>query len=150
MKGRITILRLTILIIVISLSGTVCLHGQWLEAYNYRMKITIDETMVPGTEPLIDFPMLFSFTDTLLKSITFGGEVGFPDGRDIRFTLPDRLTLLEDELEYYDPVTGTLVAWIRIPTLAATANSEIFLYFGDPQGSPKPHNSEVWNNQYTA
>ncbi|MCK4990362.1 MAG: DUF2341 domain-containing protein, partial [Bacteroidales bacterium] len=150
MKGRITVLRLKILIIVLSLSGTVCIHGQWLEAYNYRMKITIDETMIPGTESLIDFPMLFSYTDTLLKSIAFGGEVGFPDGRDIRFTGPDRLSLLEYEFEYYDPVTGTLVAWVRIPSLPATVNSEIFLYFGDPQGSPHWNSSEVWSKQYTA
>ncbi len=150
MKGRITILRLTILVIVLSLSGTVCLHGQWLEAYNYRMKITIDETMVPGTEPLNDFPMLFSYTDPLLRSTSNGGYVSFPDGRDIRFTGPDRLSLLEYEFEYYDPVTGTLVAWVRIPSLSATANSEVFLYFGDPAGSPGWNGPEVWSNQYTA
>ncbi len=150
MKGKITIMRLTILILGVYLSGMVGLHGQWLEGYSHRLKITIDETMVPGTDPLIEFPMLFSYTDTILKSTTNGGVVSFPDGRDIRFTGPDRLTLLEDEVEYYDPVTGTLVAWIRIPSLSATANSEIFIYFGDPAASPKPPNSEVWSNQFTA
>ncbi|MCD4709247.1 MAG: DUF2341 domain-containing protein [Bacteroidales bacterium] len=114
------------------------------------MKITIHETMVPGNDPLIDFPMLFSYTNKLLKSTSNGGYVSFPDGRDIRFTGPDPLTLLEYEFEYYDPVTGTLVAWVRIPFLSATANTEVFLYFGDPKGSPRWNRSEVWSNQYTA
>jgi len=150
LKGKIAIMRLTILVLGVSLSGMVGLHGQWLEGYSHRMRITIQETMIPGTDPLIEFPILFSYTDTILKSTSNGGLVSFPDGRDIRFTGPDRLTLLEDELEYYDPVTGTLVAWIQIPSLSAIANSEIFIYFGDPAASPKPLNSEVWSNQYTA
>lgn len=150
MKGKIKTIRLAILLILFSLSGKVGLHGQWLEGYSHRMKITIHETMIPGTEPLIDFPMLFSYSDTLLKSTVNGGYVSFPDGRDIRFTGPDRLTLLEFEFEYYDPGSGTLVAWVRIPLLPATANSEVFLYFGDPEGSPGWNSSEVWSNQYTA
>ena len=150
LKGKITTLRSTILILVLSLSGMIGLHGQWLEGYSHRMKITIDETMIPGVDPLIGFPMLFSYTDTILKSLGFGGVVNFADGRDIRFTGPDRITILEDEIEHYDPVTGTLVAWIRIPFFSATADSEIYIYFGDPAESPRPPNPEVWGNQFTA
>ncbi len=150
MKRKITYMRLKVLLIVFSMPGGVMLHGQWLEGYSHRMKIIIHETMIPGTEPLIDFPMLFSYTDTLLKSTANGGYVSFSDGRDLRFTGPDRLSLLDYEFEYYNPVTGTLVAWVRIPLLPATADSEVFLYFGDPEGSPGWNGSGVWSNQYTA
>jgi len=138
------------LLVVLSLPGRAGVYGQWLEGYSHRMKITIDETMVPGNESLIDFPMLFSFTDTILKSTANGGEVGWPDGRDICFTGPDRLSKLEYEFEEYNPVTGTLVAWVRIPSLSATTNTHLFLYFGHPAGTPPHFNSNVWSNQYTA
>ena len=150
MTEKITHIRFIILFVVLSLPGRVGVHGQWLDGYSHRMKITTNETMVPGNDPLTNFPMLISFTDTILRSIPNGGEVGFPDGRDICFTGPDCLSVLNYEFEYYNPATGTLVAWVQIPSLPATTNTEVFLYFGDPQGSPRWNGSEVWSNGYTA
>ncbi|MCK5136328.1 MAG: DUF2341 domain-containing protein [Bacteroidales bacterium] len=138
------------LFILLSLPGMVRLHGQWLEGYNYRAKITIDETMIPGNDTLTDFPMLFSYTDTLLKSKANGGYVSFQDGRDICFTGQDSLSILDYEFEYYNPATGTIVAWIRIPSVSAIASTELFFYYGNPDGTTEWDTAGVWSNQYTA
>ncbi len=96
--------RIAILFIVLSALGQSGIYGQWLEGYSHRMKITIDESMIPGNDPLTDFPVLFFYTDTLLRLRANGGEVGWPDGRDICFTGAGGLSKLEYEFEEYNPV----------------------------------------------
>jgi hypothetical protein len=96
----------------------------------YRTKITIDHTQVPNTDQT-DFPVLIKRTETGWKTITNGGHVGKDNGGDIYFTLSDGTTKLDHEIESYSSSTGELIAWVKIPTLSSSVNTDIYAYYGD-------------------
>lgn len=102
-------------------------------AFTAKRSITIDHTLC-GAGNSTDFPMLFSGTYTYLKVTGSGGDVTQSDGDDIVFasTSASPLSnLLKWEIEYYDPTTGLIVVWIKIPTLNASSDTVIYLHYGD-------------------
>ena len=107
--------------------------------FEFRKSITIDRTKVgTGTAPatLPNYPLLSSVTDADLKSTGNGGDVTSTSGHDILFRALDDTTCggtgpctLDHEIESYDPVTGQLVAWVRLPSINTnTAGSDTVLY----------------------
>jgi len=126
------------------------LEAQWLEGYGHRMQIILKEDMIPGNDPLPGFPCLVSATDTILRTQINGGVVQFADGKDICFTGQDMLSILDYEIESYDPLNGELIAWVRIPSLSPTQDTELYLYFNNPDALPQWDTVAVWSNQYTA
>jgi len=126
------------------------LNAQWLEGYSHRMQIILNENMVPGNDPLVSFPCLISTTNADLRTEFNGGEVKFEDGKDICFAGQDKLSILDYEIESYDPSLGKLTAWVRIPSLSALADTELYLYFGNASALEQWDTTAVWSNQYTA
>ena len=103
--------------------------------------ITIDHTKV-GTADSTNFTMLFKGTYSFLRTVANGGSVTNASGYDITFTSDAAgANFLNWELESYDPVTGTVIFWIRIPTLSHTADTVIYMWYGNSlitgfQGGP--------------
>ena len=116
--------------------------------YSYGKKITIDNTKVSGSSSLTDFPVLISFTDNDLRSTSNSGNVHSSNGYDITFKNNSGTTVLSHEIEKYDPVTGELVAWVKVPSLSATTNTEINMYYGNPSISTDPSSTSTWNSDY--
>ncbi len=78
------------------------------ENFHYSKTITIDHTKVPST--LSNFPLLVTIAnDNDLKN-----HVTNPNGYDLVFKDAGGARL-DHELEKWDPATGTLTAWVRIP-----------------------------------
>ncbi len=103
--------------------------GWYDSAWQYRMKITVDNTQVAGT--LNDFPILISSTVEEWKDDLNGGNVQQIDGGDILFTLDDGTTKLSHEIESYDRTTGELIAWVEMPTLSGSVDTELYVYYGN-------------------
>jgi len=139
-----------LLLIFLLLKGGSSLSAQWLNGYSHRVRISIDESLNQGSLPLTGFPILFSFSDTLMRSASNGGIVQFADGTDFCFTDQDSITVLDFEIESYDPETGSLSAWVRIPSVSAESNTDLYLYYGNPDGLPLWDTAGVWSNQFTA
>ena len=118
--------------------------------FSFRKSITINKAQVgnggaPAT--LTDYPMLYNVTDANLKTVANGGNVTDANGDDIAFRAFDSdnpgsnicgagiaVCTLDHEIEQYDPVTGKLVAWVRIPVLntqTAGSNTVIYIYYGN-------------------
>jgi hypothetical protein len=124
-------------------------HGQWLNDYCYRKAITINASQVSGTGTHADFPLMISMSnDNELRSRTNAGLVESDFGNDIRFTDIGGVNLLDFEIEDYDEANGDLVAWVRIPTLSATTNTDIYIYFGNPTATSYPTPDDTWNSNY--
>ena len=100
-------------------------------ALAWRRSITIPAASVQGGTDLANFPLLVSLADASLRSTANGGRVYRVDGGDIQFRAADGTTVLDHEIEDYDPTTGTLVAWVRLPLLSASAPTTVYLYYGD-------------------
>ena len=134
----------------ILLTGEQLSEAQSLEGYRYRAMLTAGRLPGPLSDSLTDFPVLFSHTDPLFRSVGNGGEVWFSDGRDICFTDKDSVTIIPFEIESYDPVTGSITAWIKASTDTISDQIEMILYFSNPDAVDQSQPAEVWSNHYTA
>ncbi len=96
----------------------------WYSAdpWSRRIPITVDSAQV-GAD-LTNFPVLVSLTNATLAAEAQA------DGSDIRFTAADGVSPLDHEIERFDSGTGTLVAWVRVPTVTSATDTSLFLLFG--------------------
>jgi biopolymer transport protein ExbB len=100
----------------------------WDVRWGHRSPITIDTSKLSAAlagYPLVGFPVLVKLTPQTIDYATVK-----TDGSDLRFVLPDQATVLSYEIDTFSP-GGTSLLWVRIPTLAATAAQELFVYHGN-------------------
>lgn len=122
--------------------GWTSVYAQFSE-FSYRKKITIDNTQVgnSSTGSLTDFPVLILIdADNDLSD-----NIQNANGYDINFTdLAD--ANLDFEVVSYS--SGTLEAWVRIPTLSKGTDTEIYLYYGKSGVSTDPSEESTWSGSY--
>jgi len=104
----------------------------------YRKKITIDYTKI--TTDLIDFPILLSFYDNDLQTKAQS------NGNDILFTSADGTTQLDHEIEQYE--NGSLIAWVKIPNLPSSIDTDIYMYYGNPTSPDQSNPTGVWDYNF--
>ncbi|KPJ58222.1 MAG: hypothetical protein AMJ46_14505, partial [Latescibacteria bacterium DG_63] len=122
--------------------------------YSYRKQITIDHTKVGAScsSDLTDFPVLVSIQDDAdLLTTANGGKVENQNGYDIVFMASDGRVRLSHEVEKYDGNSGTLVAWVKVPTLKANEDTVIYMYYGNSAITSSQENAAgVWDSNYAA
>jgi len=113
----------------------------------YRRKILIDRANVasPG---LKGFPLLVELRDDDLRGRGCGGHVRDARGSDIFITTPSSDVALAHEIEAYDPGSGALRAWVRVPELSAEADTLLFICCGAPEDRPPQEPGSVWGSDY--
>lgn len=137
------------------------IDASWVDAasdfgYAFVKTITIDRARIDGAvcgETLADYPLLYSVTDTDLRD-----NVMDPEGDDIIFVgtnaavctgLGPPPCALDHEIERWDPGSGELVAWVRIPSLNTTAagsDTTIEIHYGDASVTTATQNvARVWD-----
>lgn len=88
-----------------------------------------------------NFTLLFSGTYAYLATEANGGKVKNASGYDIIFTSDaEGAVKLDHEIDYYDPATGKIDVWIRIPRLSSSADTVIYLWYGDSGVSTSQEN----------
>src|ERR1700676_541903 len=99
--------------------------------YTAHSSLAIDHTKA-GASDSANFPVLVSGVYAFLATVAHGGMVTSASGYDIVFT-SDALgaTLLNWEIDSYDPVTGTVNFWVKIPTLSHTVDTVIYMWYGN-------------------
>ncbi len=135
---------LTALILPISFSVT---NAQtWYDqGWQFRKEITIDHTQVFAPTPsttLPNFPVLIAVTDSdlIAKAQT--------DGDDIFFTDAAGTVQLDHEIESYDSGLGSLVAWVKVPSLSTATDTVIYMYYGNGSAANQESASAVWDANY--
>ncbi|WOV93272.1 MAG: DUF2341 domain-containing protein [Candidatus Nitrosoabyssus spongiisocia] len=110
--------------------------------WNTRQKITINSNQITTT--LQNFTLLVSISDSALSNSSV-----LPNGADIIFTSSDGFTILRHEIESFtnNITTGTLVAWVRLPTLSSTGDTILYMYYNVSTASPIPY-PDVWDSDY--
>jgi hypothetical protein len=117
-------------------------------SWSNRRTITVNHAKVSGSSSLSNFPMLFSVTDAQLKTVANGGSVGKADGTDILFTASDGATKLNHELESYNPATGQVIAWVQLPSLSPTADTALYIYYGNAAAADQQNKNGTWDSNY--
>jgi RHS repeat-associated protein len=131
----------------VTLSLTQCTSN----GYNYGRLITVDHTKVPNTDQT-NFPFLFNTIDPAFATTANGGHVTSSSGYDIIFTSdPAGQNELNFELEGYNPSTGQVIAWVRIPNLSHTADTVLYMFYGNSGVTTSQQNPQgVWDANYEA
>ncbi|MHA2027923.1 MAG: DUF2341 domain-containing protein, partial [Candidatus Hodarchaeales archaeon] len=122
-------------------------EGQpWTQStFKYRKAIRIDSSKVSGTGSLNNFPIVLELFDEDLHDDVQA------NGNDIVFTdfngnkLDHEIDLFEQS---FSSTQAHLIAWIKIPSLSATSDTTIFMYFGDPIASAQENPTGVWSSSY--
>jgi hypothetical protein len=109
--------------------------------WQYRKKLTLDSNLVEAD--LTDFPVLISLT----------GDSDLPaaaqsDFDDVLFTSADGTTKLSHEIEAYDSANGDIVAWVKIPSLSSSSDTDIYMYYGCGTACNQQNAADVWSNNY--
>ena len=119
--------------------------------YAFGQAVVVDHTKVPHTDQT-DFPVLISGTYPFLATVANGGNVQSPSGYDIIFTSDATgLNKLDHEIDSYDPVTGTVNFWVRIPTLSHTFDTVIYVFCGNSNIVASQENKlGAWKNGYVS
>lgn len=112
-----------------------------LPLWSFRRTITIGGRAPAAT--LSDFPVLIDIRDDASLR-----ERARSDGHDVRFTTEEGVTL-EHETETYDPATGSLLAWVKLPSLDTGSDTRLLLYYGNGAAENDPSVTTVWN-EYAA
>lgn len=113
--------------------------------WQYRKKITIDHTKIPNTDQTY-FPVLVKTTSFEFKDTNNNGHVGKSNGGDILFTSSDGTTKLNHEIEKYSNVNGELIAWVQIPNLSHLTDTNLYIYYDNPNASDQWNITGTWND----
>ncbi|MEL6983177.1 MAG: DUF2341 domain-containing protein, partial [Actinomycetota bacterium] len=101
----------------------------WYQALPWTNRIPVTVPAATVAADLTDFPLFVSLTSANL------GANAQTDGSDIRFTAADGLTPLPHEIESYSAGSGSLDAWVLVPTVTAGTDTTVYLYYG-PADAP--------------
>jgi hypothetical protein len=116
--------------------------GWYSSSWLYRKKITIRGSQVTGS--LTDFPVLiYTGADNDLKIAAQNS------GNDFVFTSWDGSTKIPHEIDNYTGTqSGTLYAWVKVPTLTAGLDTVIYLYYKNPSASNQQDAANVWDTNF--
>ncbi|MHA2343272.1 MAG: DUF2341 domain-containing protein, partial [Candidatus Hodarchaeales archaeon] len=112
--------------------------------YRYYKELTIDQTKVSGSSNLINFPVFINITDSdLLDDVqSNGNDIAFYNGSE----------WLDHEIEVfnqdYNDTHAQLVAWVRIPSLSPSVDTNITMYYGNSTMGPQEYPTGVWDDNY--
>src|SRR5512136_1115277 len=110
-------------------------------AWASRKKLTINGTMISGTQA--NFPVLVS-----LSSDSDLAAHAQASGNDIVFTDSGGSTVLPHEIENFTKSSGALVAWVRLPAISASVNTDIYLYYGNSSVGSQQNVTGVWDADF--
>jgi LysM repeat protein len=123
-----------------------------VNGYSHQRAITIPRNnmgILGG--PMRDFPMLVSGTYSFLATTANRGQVQNANGFDIVFTADSAgTTKLDHEINSYDPTTGAINMWVRIPSLQY-CDTVFFINYGNVAITTSQENKAgVWKSHYNA
>lgn len=92
---------------------------------------------------LASFPVLINLTsDSDLASHAQS------NGNDILFTSSDGTTKLSHEIENYNSTTGALVAWVKVPSLSSSVDTDLYIYHGNSTCGSQQDATNVWDSGF--
>jgi hypothetical protein len=123
-------------------SAKVTVQPSWYDlGWGYRKRITVNHTRVQAN--LTAFSVLISLTsDSDLASHAQS------NGNDILFTSSNGVTKLSHEIEKYTSSNGELVAWVKVPSLSSSVDTDLYMYYGNPTCGSQQDKTNVWDTNF--
>lgn len=110
----------------------------WQEDWKFRKQISVDTTPKGGniTEPVGRAPLLVR-----LHTGNFSFEGAADNGADLRFVAADGKTVLNHQIETFNPALGIATIWVDVPQIKPGVRQDIWMYYGN-KSAPAIANSQ--------
>lgn len=118
----------------------------WQAEWQYRKPITLDagpQGAGLGADPGRSAVLLRLHTG----NFAFDGVA--EGGKDLRFISADGRTVLNHQVEQFDPELGMALVWVDVPNLAASAVQTIWMYYGNANAPSSGNGQQVFDPDYT-
>ncbi|HCQ49942.1 MAG TPA: DUF2341 domain-containing protein, partial [Achromobacter sp.] len=121
-------------------------NAWWQPDWQYRKQITVDSTAqgLPLGGPAGRTPLLVRLHT---GNFTFDGIN--EKGADIRFVAADDQTVLNHQLESFDPLLGMALVWVDVPELADGQRQDIWMYYGNQKAPASANGQLSFDPNYT-
>lgn len=119
--------------------------------YAHNAVLSINHSKTPNTDQT-NFPVLITAQANSLKGVSYGGYLQDPSGYDILFTSDSAGTnVLPYQRVRHDLVLGRIVYFVQVPILSHTADTPIYLWYGNPNvTTDQSMPAAVWDANYKA
>ena len=118
----------------------------WQPDWQYRKQITVDSTAQ-------GMPLGGSAGRTPLLVRLHTGNFTFDGinekGADIRFVAADDQTVLNHQLESFDPLLGMALVWVDVPEVADGQRQDIWMYYGNQKAPASANGQLTFDPNYT-
>lgn len=133
-------------LVCLSVLAPVTAQAWWQPDWNYRKQISIDTTPTGGafTERVGRVPMLIRLHT---GNFTFDGTQD--NGADIRFVAADDKTVLNYQIESFDPLMGVAYVWVDLPAVEAGQRQNIWMYYGNSKAPSTANGQLTFDPDYT-
>jgi hypothetical protein len=120
----------------------------WLINFQYRKKITFNNSAISENLTNFTVPIIFTSSNT-----DFWGHVQ-TNGNDTRFVASDNTTELYYEFEQFNHTSDSMIAWVKVPQIdASSTTGYIWVYYGNSTvnfDSYSSNSSNAWDSNYIA
>lgn len=118
----------------------------WQEEWKYRKQIAVDTTPNNGNiaQAVGRVPLLIR-----LHTGNFTFEGGKQDGADLRFVSGDGKTVLNYQIESFDPLLGMATIWVDMPQVDASVRQELSLYYGNEEAPAVSNGQTTFDPNYS-
>ena len=132
-------LMLTLIVLSAFLASTAHAASWWQADWAYRKAITLDAGPQGGAigGDAGRTPVLVR-----LHTGNFSFDGVSDSGADLRFVTADDKTVLNHQIEQFDPLLGIALIWVDVPALSASAPQTIWMYYGNPK-APASGNGQL-------
>ncbi|MES2526620.1 MAG: DUF2341 domain-containing protein [Bdellovibrionota bacterium] len=108
----------------------------WDTDWAKRKRITLNNN--DQATAFTNMPVLVRLNSSRISYASF-----LSGGEDIRFTLSDHTTVLNHEIETWNP-SGESLIWVRVPALSASAETSIYMYYDNTSALDAQNASGLW------
>lgn len=121
-------------------------HAWWQPDWAYRKPITIDAGPQGGAlgGDAGRTPVLVR-----LHTGNFSFEGVSDTGADLRFVAGDDKTVLNHQIEQFDPLLGIALIWVDMPALPAGAPQQVWMYYGNSKAPASGNGQRTFDPDYT-
>lgn len=121
-------------------------HAWWQPDWAYRKPLTIDGGPQAGAigGDAGRTPVLVR-----LHTGNFSFQGVSETGADLRFVAGDDKTVLNHQIEQFDPLLGMALIWVDVPSVGAGAPQKLWMYYGNPKAPASGNGQRTYDPDYT-
>lgn len=121
-------------------------HAWWQADWIFRKPITIDAGPQGGAlgGDAGRMPILLR-----LHTGNFSFQGVSETGADLRFVAGDDKTVLNYQIEQFDPLLGIALIWVDVPAVSAGTPQKLWLYYGNPKAPAASNGQRAFDPDYT-